>query len=99
MPLHVDRSTVQSHLHHQVAGHVMDRAGARAPQGPNAAGSEQPEATSVLRLAAPAPSANDVASVNEAEKLVRTLISTGGRTVLAAHGSLDPTRVASLLRG
>lgn len=98
MPLHVDRSTVQSHLQHHVAGHVIDRAASRGAKAPTAAGSEQSE-TTVLRLVAPAAAANDVASVNEAETLVRTLIGTGGKNVLGAHGGLDPTRVASLLRG
>jgi hypothetical protein len=99
MPLHVDRTTVQPHLHHHVGGHVLDRPASRPTTDAASQTGTATEETAVLRLAAPAPPANDVTSVNEAEKLVQTLIASGGRSVLAAHGSFDPSRAAALLRG
>jgi hypothetical protein len=40
-----------------------------------------------------------VASIDAAEQLVRSLMTGGAGSALAAHGSLDPARVSALLAG
>ena len=100
MPLHVDRTSVQTH---QSRGeHVLELAAARARQaaaGPDAA--KQPDdASPVLRLVSVStPDSGDVDSIEQAEKLVRSLFGGGADKALAAHGALDADRVSALLSG
>ncbi len=100
MPLHVDRTSVQTH---QSRGeHVLELAAARARQvaaGPDAARS-QDDASPVLRLVGvTTPDTGDVDSIEQAEKLVRSLFAGGASKALAAHGTLDADRVSALLGG
>jgi|tagenome__1003787_1003787.scaffolds.fasta_scaffold17647104_1 hypothetical protein len=100
MPLHVDRTSVQTH---QSRGeHVLELAAARARQaaaGPDAA-KPQDDASPVLRLVGvTTPDTGDVDSIEQAEKLVRSLFGGGADKALAAHGGLDPARVSALLAG
>ena len=74
MPLHVDRTSVQTH---QSRGeHVLELAAARARQaaaGPDAA-KPQDDASPVLRLVGvTTPDTGDVDSIEQAEQLVRSL--------------------------
>jgi hypothetical protein len=99
MPLHVDRTSIQTH---QSRGeHVLELAAARARQaaGPDAAGL-QDDASPVLRLVGvSAQDSGDVASIDQAEQLVRSMLGGGVDKALAAHGSLDADRVSALLAG
>jgi hypothetical protein len=100
MPLHVDRTSVQTH---QSRGeHVLELAAARARQaaaGPDAATS-QDDASPVLRLVGvTTPDTGDVDSIEQAEKLVRSMFGGGADKALAAHGALDAGRVSALLAG
>lgn len=98
MPLHIDRTTVQAQ---QSRGeHVVDlTARTRQAAGPDAAQS-QDDSSPVLRLVGVStPDTGDVASVEAAEQLVRSLMGGGASATLAAHGALDPDRVSALLAG
>jgi hypothetical protein len=98
MPLHVDRTTV--HTHQSRGEHVLELAAARARQaaaGPDAA-KQQDDASPVLRLMS-TPDPGDVDSIEQAEKLVRSMFGGGADKALAAHGALDPNRVSALLAG
>ena len=98
MPLHIDRTTVQTQ---QSRGeHVLDlTARTRQSTGPDAA-QTQDDASPVLRLVGVStPDTGDVASIDAAEQLVRSLMTGGAGSALAAHGSLDPARVSALLAG
>jgi hypothetical protein len=99
MPLHVDRTLVQAH---QSRGeHVLELAAARARQaaGPDAV-AQQDEASPVLRLVGVSGhDSGDVASIEQAEKLVRSLLGGGADKALAAHTPLDADRVSALLAG
>jgi len=100
MPLHVDRTSVQTH---QSRGeHVLELAAARARQaaaGPDAA-KQLDDASPVLRLVGvTTPDTGDVDSIEQAEQLVRSMFGGGADKALAAHGGLDPARVSALLAG
>ena len=77
MPLHVDRTSIQTH---QSRGeHVLELAAARARQaaGPDAV-AQQDDASPVLRLVGVATQdTGDVASIDEAEKLIRSILGGG----------------------
>jgi hypothetical protein len=99
MPLHVDRTSIQTH---QSRGeHVLELAAARARQaaGPDAA-AQQDDASPVLRLVGvSAQDSGDVASIDQAEQLIRSILGGGVDKALAAHGPLDADRVSALLAG
>jgi hypothetical protein len=99
MPLHVDRTSIQTH---QSRGeHLLELAAARARQaaGPDAA-KQKDDASPVLRLVGvSAQDSGDVASIDEAEKLVRSILGGGIDKAFAAHGPLDADRVSALLAG
>ena len=97
MPLHVDRTSVHVNQQ-QLREHVMDRTSERAARPVAASGGSggQDESGAVVRIARLSPSQHaDVASVQDAERLVQQLISSKGSA--AAHGTLDPARVTGLL--
>lgn len=99
MPLHVDRTSVQAQLSR--GEHVLDLTAARgrqaaAPETTSAADDASP----VLRLVGVSgQDTNDVASIEQAEALVRSLLGQGAGQALAAHGTLDADRVSALLAG
>lgn len=101
MPLHVDRTSIHANL--APREHVLDQSpGARrhhpasTPAQPE---SEVVTADSTVRLTQVAtPGATDVANVEQADALVRSLVARGGASMAAAHGALDPARVALLLQ-
>ena len=99
MPLHVDRTSIQTH---QSRGeHVLELAAARARQaaGPDAA-ALQDDASPVLRLVGvSAQDPGDVASIDQAEQLIRSILGGGVDKALAAHAPLDADRVSALLAG
>ena len=98
MPLHVDRTSVQAH---QTRGeHVLDlSARTRQVAGPDAA-PIQDDGSPVLRLVGVStPDTGDVASIEAAEQLVRSMFGAGAGATLAAHGALDADRVSALLAG
>jgi hypothetical protein len=99
MPLHVDRTSIQTH---QSRGeHVLELAAARARQaaGPDAV-AQQDDASPVLRLVGVATQdTGDVASIDEAEKLIRSILGGGVDKALNAHSPLDADRVSALLAG
>jgi hypothetical protein len=99
MPLHVDRTLVQAH---QSRGeHVLELAAARARQTSAPDATAQPDdASPVLRLVGVSSSdTGDVASIEQAEKLVRSMLGGGLDKALAAHSPLDAGRVSALLAG
>ena len=101
MPLHVDRTSVQTH---QSRGeHVLELAAARARQavqGRMRSRSRRMTRSPVLRLVGVShPDSGDVDSIEQAEQLVRSLFGGGADKALAAHGGLDPARVSALLGG
>jgi len=98
MPLHIDRTTVQAQQSR--SEHVLEAAARmRQAAGPDAA-SQQDDSSPVLRLVGVStPDTGDVASVEAAEQLVRSLMNGGAGATLAAHGQLDPDRVSALLAG
>ena len=95
MPLHVDRTSVQAHLHGH--GHVLDRPSSRAADAPSTDRSAPSNDAAVLKLTAVAAPAADVSSVDEADRLVRTLLAQGAGSAVSAHSSLDPARIQALL--
>ena len=99
MPLHVDRTSVQTH---QSRGeHVLELAAARARHmaGPDAATQQDPSSPVLRLVGVSARDSGDAASIEQAEKLVRSLLGGGADKALAAHGSLDADRVSALLGG
>ena len=98
MPLHIDRTTVQAQ---QSRGeHVLEVAARMRQAAGTDAASQQDDSSPVLRLVGVStPDTGDVASVDAAEQLVRSLMNGGAGATLAAHGALDPDRVSALLAG
>jgi hypothetical protein len=99
MPLHVDRTSIHANL--APREHVLEHHAAGRRHGSSAAQAQAEVAPSdaTLRLAQVAtPGPSDVANVEQAEALVRKLAAGGGNGLAAAHGALDPARVASLLQ-
>ena len=76
-------------------------AAARARQmaGPDAAAQQDPSSPVLRLVGVSARDSGDVASIEQAEKLVRSLLGGGADKALAAHGSLDADRVSALLAG
>lgn len=99
MPLHVDRTSLQTHQSRDE--HVLELAAARARQTAGAdAAAQQDDASPVLRLVGvSAQDSGDVASIDQAEKLIRSILGGGVDQALAAHGPLDAGRVSALLAG
>ena len=95
MPLHVDRTSVQPHLHGH--GHVLDRPAARPVAAAKVGGDAVAADAATITLAAVAAPAADVSSVDEADRLVRSLLQQGTGRVVSAHSSLDPARIHALL--
>jgi hypothetical protein len=99
MPLHVDRTSIHANL--APREHVLEHhAGGRRHASPAVqATAEAVPADATMRLAQVAtPGPSDVANVEQAEALVRSLAAAGGTGLAAAHGAFDPARVASLLQ-
>jgi hypothetical protein len=98
MPLHVDRTTIHANLaprEHVLEHHGHGSRSATATLEPPA---DSSGVDATLRLAQVAtPGASDVENVEQAEALVRSLAAAKGGSVTAAHGALDPARVASLV--
>ena len=60
----------------------------------------QDDGSPVLRLVGVStPDTGDVASIEQAEQLVRSMFGGGADKALAAHGALDADRVSALLAG
>ena len=96
MPLHVDRTSIQTNP--SLLDHVLYRDtptnGAATTDTSNR---DDARLQTIAQLASNTATPNDVSSVGEAETLTKSLISAGKLGFLVAHGSPDPSRVGALV--
>jgi hypothetical protein len=95
MPLHVDRTSIQTNP--SLLDHVLYRdAPTDAATSADASNPGDTRLQTIAQLASNT-TPNDVSSVAEAETLTKSLISAGKLGFLVAHGSPDPSRVGALV--